>query len=81
MKVDKEIYEDIKYKSEMEPMFFGSVSELREKAIKSIVEYRLAKNAIQMFYEKRKVYEDFLKQLEPIEPKTTGNQDHTNPSS
>jgi len=74
MKVHKDIYEDIKYKAEMEPMFIDNVSKLRDKAIAAIREYRIANAGKKMFYEKRKVYEDFLKELEPIEPETTGNQ-------
>lgn len=74
MKVHIDVYNDIKYKAEMEPMFYDNVSDLRDRAIKAIREYRSAKNGVKMFYEKRKVYEDFLKELEPIEPETTGNQ-------
>lgn len=80
MKVDEEIYNTIKYYATEEPMLGLNLEPSRERAIEAIKAYRRQKEYVTEFLERRKKYEDFLKELEPIEPQTT-NQENTNPSS
>jgi len=65
MKVHPEIYRVIKYQAEMEPMIGFNEAHLYELAISAVKNYRDAVKRRKQFYETRKPYEDFLKQIEP----------------
>ena len=71
MKVDKEIYDTIRHYATEEPMLGLNLEPSRERAIEAIKAYRRQKEYVTEFLERRKKYEDFLKELEPIEPPTS----------